>query len=115
MPTVPRRLAAQRERDRLQPVGCAPASCSLPAPARPRWPASSASPARASISGTSAGRSAIPKATKPARIAENLDVDFELTSEQLAALDTGKRGGPEPEPETETITLEGCGMPITEA
>jgi diketogulonate reductase-like aldo/keto reductase len=60
-----------------------------------------------------AGRSAIPKATKPARIAENFDVDFELTSEQLAALDTGKRGGPETE--TETITLEGCGMPITEA
>jgi hypothetical protein len=69
----------------------------------------------AGAGGTSAGRSAIPKATKPARIAENLDVDFELTSEQLAALDTGKRGGPEPEPETETITLEGCGMPITEA
>jgi hypothetical protein len=99
----------------LPPSGLAlaPPSCSPPASVRPRWPASSASPARASISGTSAGRSAIPKATKPARIAENFDVDFELTSEQLAALDTGKRSGPEPE--TETITLEGCGMPITEA
>jgi hypothetical protein len=98
-----------------KPVGSVPPSCSPPASVRPRWPASSASPARASISGTSAGCSAIPKATKPARIAENFDVDFELTSEQLAALDTGKCGGPEPETETETITLEGCGMPITEA
>jgi diketogulonate reductase-like aldo/keto reductase len=46
------------------------------------------------------GRSAIPKSTRPARIAENIDVfGFDLTGEQLAAidaLDTGKRGGPEP-------------------
>ncbi|CAI7980117.1 Uncharacterized oxidoreductase MSMEG_2408/MSMEI_2347 [Frankia sp. Hr75.2] len=46
------------------------------------------------------GRSAIPKSTRPERIAENLDVfDFELTDKQLAAidgLDTGRRGGPEP-------------------
>jgi diketogulonate reductase-like aldo/keto reductase len=64
--------------------------------------------------GVQEGRSVIPKSTKPARIAENLDVfDFELTAEELAAidaLDTDQRGGPEPD----AITLESFGRPIPE-
>ena len=60
------------------------------------------------------GRSAIPKSTKPARIAENFDVfDFELSNAELHAidaLDTGVRRGPEPE----KITLETYGRNIPE-
>jgi diketogulonate reductase-like aldo/keto reductase len=44
------------------------------------------------------GRSAIPKSTKPARIAENFNIlNFELSSGDLAAidaLDARMRGGP---------------------
>jgi diketogulonate reductase-like aldo/keto reductase len=60
------------------------------------------------------GRSAIPKSTRPQRIAENIDIfDFALTDDQLAAidgLDTDRRGGPEPS----DITLAAFGRPIPE-
>jgi diketogulonate reductase-like aldo/keto reductase len=61
------------------------------------------------------GRQVIPKSTKPHRIAENFDVfDLTLTDDEIAAidaLDTGKRGGPEPA----DITLESFGRDIPEA
>lgn len=64
--------------------------------------------------GIQQGRSVIPKSIKAARIAENLDVFyFDLSPDQLAAidaLDTGRRGGPEPE----DITMESFGRPIPE-
>jgi diketogulonate reductase-like aldo/keto reductase len=60
------------------------------------------------------GRWVSPKPTKPQRIAENIDVfDFELSAEELAAvdaLDTDRRGGPEPE----AITMESYGRPVPE-
>ena len=61
------------------------------------------------------GRSAIPKSVHAERIAANFDVfDFELTTDQLGAidsLDTGVRGGPEPE----AVTPEAFGRHIPEA
>ena len=60
------------------------------------------------------GRSVIPKSINPTRIEENFRVfDFELSPDQLSAisaLDTGKRGGPDPD----TITLERYSRPIPE-
>jgi len=65
--------------------------------------------------GLQQGRSVIPKSTKRHRIAENIDVfDFELTADELTALDaleTGRRGGPEPE----SVTLAAFGRAIPEA
>jgi diketogulonate reductase-like aldo/keto reductase len=59
--------------------------------------------------GLEQGRSVIPKSTKPSRIAENINVfDFELSADELSAIDTGRRGGPEPD----AITLEAFGREI---
>jgi diketogulonate reductase-like aldo/keto reductase len=61
------------------------------------------------------GRSVIPKSTKPGRIKENIDVfDFDVSIEEMAAidaLDTGRRGGPEPD----AITLEAYGRDIPDS
>lgn len=58
------------------------------------------------------GRSAIPKSTNPARIAQNFDVfGFALGADELAALDAldrGVRGGPDPDevdPSTWDLTI----------
>ncbi|MFE2301134.1 aldo/keto reductase [Streptomyces sp. NPDC059445] len=65
--------------------------------------------------GLQQGRSVIPKSTRRERIAENLDVfDFDLSTDELTSLDaleTGRRGGPEPE----AITLADHGRAIPEA
>ncbi len=65
--------------------------------------------------GLQRGRSVVPKSTRPQRISENFQVfDFDLSGDELAAvdaLDTGRRGGPEPD----DVTLEAFGRAIPEA
>lgn len=60
------------------------------------------------------GRSAIPKSAKPHRIAENFAVEYELSADDLKAIDplnTGKSGGPE----LDADALEAFGFTIPEA
>lgn len=61
------------------------------------------------------GRSAIPKSTKPHRIAENFDIfDFKLSEQQLATIDSldhGIRRGPDPS----SLDLENTDFEIPEA
>lgn len=60
------------------------------------------------------GRSAIPKSVSPQRIAENLDIfDFELSTDELAALDALDTGGRTGDPDR--ITLATAGFAIPEA
>jgi len=78
--------------------------------------AHSKSPAQVMLRwGVQHGRSVIPKSTTPSRIAENIDVfDFELSANEMTsidALETGRRGGPEPE----AITIEAFGREIPES
>jgi diketogulonate reductase-like aldo/keto reductase len=65
--------------------------------------------------GIQQGRSVIPKSTKRHRIAENIDVfDFALSTDELKTLDaleTGRRGGPEPT----NVTLAAYSRAIPEA
>ncbi|MGW2051900.1 aldo/keto reductase [Streptomyces sp. NPDC001858] len=65
--------------------------------------------------GIQQGRSVIPKSTKRHRIADNIDVfDFALTADELKSLDaleTGRRGGPDPS----DVTLAAYGRAIPEA
>lgn len=77
--------------------------------------AHSKSPAQVMLRwGLQRGRQVIPKSVKPERIAENIDVfDFALTPQELAAidaLDTGRRGGPEPD----AVTLDSFSREIPE-
>ena len=113
--------ASSRRRGRRSAASRSTATAATPARWRTRSSSGSReahgkSPAQVMLRwGIQHGRSVIPKSTKPERIAENIDVfDFELSADELAAidaLDTGRRGGPEPE----AITLEAFGRDIPEA
>ena len=63
------------------------------------------------------GRSTIPKSTDPDRIRQNIDVlEFELSAQEVSALDaleTGRRGGPDPDAVDPSSW--GVGVPEAEA